>query len=352
METDDFMLAAVEDDFSVDLLSKNGASALYGALRKGGTERLKTPDGLWETHTMGVWHFVAMTGDGNANRICQWHIPRFSMTKELAPLVGVSTALRNAPHPLVGRLEEGLGLAVFEKKQLGFLLDGPDGTHSGIKTAFRSKLKRDLKILNEAESKVVTKGDGFCLEGVTTPEGNPVQSPSRSLIEAIAFEQICLGHLDPGNFGIYSAFCTYRDFDTSIEMPDSLIEELVSVQFACRPNQLDDEVLEVFAKAQKKTLTKPIWGPGIKMKEAEACGILTAGMRGLSRHRRVQFMLMNGMHGAALFLALAAAANVIGYRRYAELQCLQCQVDSPQEQDLRKETAFIKLYGELAEQVA
>jgi hypothetical protein len=58
---------------------------------------------------------------------------------------------------------------------------------------------------------------------------------------------------------------------------------------------------------------------------------------------------MNGMHGAGLFLALAAATNIIDFERYAELQCRHHQPDSPQEQDLRMETAFIKLYGELSE---
>lgn len=63
------------------------------------------------------------------------------------------------------------------------------------------------------------------------------------------------------------------------------------------------------------------------------------------------FSLMNGMHGSGLFLPLAAAAGVIGFDRYAEIQCQGFQPDAPQAQEIRQETAFISLYGELTRHI-
>ena len=57
---------------------------------------------------------------------------------------------------------------------------------------------------------------------------------------------------------------------------------------------------------------------------------------------------MNGMHAAGLFLPLATILGLCDFDEYAYRACHHFQPDSPEEQDRRKETAFIRLYGELA----
>ena len=82
----------------------------------------------------------------------------------------------------------------------------------------------------------------------------------------------------------------------------------------------------------------------------EAIPIVSEGMKKLSRTKRVQFILMNGMHGAGLFLPLAVLADVIRFQSYGFFLCQSYQPDSEEEQILRKQSAYIKLYGELVEQ--
>jgi hypothetical protein len=71
-------------------------------------------------------------------------------------------------------------------------------------------------------------------------------------------------------------------------------------------------------------------------------------MASLTRTQRVQFILMNGMHSAGLFLPLATLLGLCDFDEYAHRMCQAWQPDSPEEQDRRKETAYIRLYGELA----
>ena len=84
MPSNDFMISQTIIDFDVDLIGTCGESALFGALRKGGSERVSTANGPWQTQVMGVWHFVAVTGEGRMFQTRQWHIPRYEMAREMA----------------------------------------------------------------------------------------------------------------------------------------------------------------------------------------------------------------------------------------------------------------------------
>ena len=131
-------------------------------------------------------------------------------------------------------------------------------------------------------------------------------------------------------------------------MPEETITEIIKGQFEYTVDDVDEETLDLFMKVQEKALSQPIWGRGITMELSQAVRILSEGMASLTRTQRVQFILMNGMHSAGLFLALAAVTGVISFSHYAYLITSGLQPDSPEEQDLRKETAYIQLYGELA----
>ena len=345
MPNDNFMIEVTARDFDVDQIASNGEFTLYGALRKGGTEEIEAPEGTWTTHVAGVWHFVLLQcPSGNVNRVEQLHIPRYQMAEMFPTLIRAGEQ-----HPTIRPIQNE-SLVLLQGDKIGFVGFGNwfPGQDLPLSTEFTERLRSDLPLLDEAQKLVEEKDDIYFLSSETTPAGHPVESPSYKLIQAIAFEKLTLGKLDAGNFGIYSAYCTYKDFETSVQMPDELISELVSGQFEYSPDDVDAEVMQIFMDTQKKVLTQPIWGEGISMYLADAAKILSQGMASLTRTQRVQFILMNGMHSAGLFLPLAAVTGVISFDRYAHLKSQGLQPDSPEEQDLRKETAYIQLYGELA----
>ncbi|MCW7506130.1 hypothetical protein [Leptospira paudalimensis] len=60
---------------------------------------------------------------------------------------------------------------------------------------------------------IIEKEGNFYLDGVKTPAGNDVFSPNRNLIKTIQAMQS--GYYDATKFGIFSIYCTYRDFITN-----------------------------------------------------------------------------------------------------------------------------------------
>jgi len=327
MPNENFMIQVTARDFNVEQIASNSEFTLYGELR------------------VDLWHFVLLQcPGGNVNRVEQLHIPRYQTAEMLRTLLRAGEQ-----HPGSRPIQNEL-LVLLQGDKIGFVGFGNwfPGQDLPLSTEFTERLRSDLPLLDEAQKLVEEKDDIYSLPGAKTPAGHSVESSSEKLIQAIAFEQLTLGKLDAGNFGIYSAYCTYRDFETSVQMPDELISELVSGQFEYSPDDVDPEVMQIFMDTQKKVLTQPIWGEGISMYLADAAKILSKGMASLARTQRVQFILMNGMHYAGLFLPLAAVTGVISFDQYASLKSQRHQPDSPEEQDLRKETAYIQLYGELA----
>ena len=345
MNKENFMIEVTARDFDVEPIASQGDFTLYGALRKGGTELIEAAEGTWETHVAGVWHFVGLQcPGGNVNRVEQLHIPRFKMAEML------STLLRAGDQHPTNRPIHNESLVLLQGDKIGFVGFGNwfPGKDLPLSTEFTERLRSDLPLLDEAQKLVEEKDDIYFLPSETTPAGHPVESPSYKLIQAIAFDQLTLGKLDAGNFGIYSAYCTYRDFETSVQMPDELISELVSGQFEYLPSDITEEVMKIFMDAQKKALSQPIWGAGISMDQADALKTLSEGMASLTRTQRVQFCLLEGMHAAGLFLPLAAVTGLITFEQYAWYMCQGFQPDSHEEQERRIETAYIQLYGELA----
>lgn len=342
----------IESDFSVDFILEQGGLELFCALRKGGAETIRTLGGRWQTHVMGVWHFVlnqsVQEANFTRNQISQWHIPRYAMAVNLERLTRASEAGWDAPRPLLAHLGEGLSLAMFKRNQLSFDF-GPVAASGGLKKAFQNKLKKELGFLEIAREEVQAEGESFVLPDVRTPGGHPVNSPSRELVEAIAFEKAVLGRLDAAEFGIFSAYCTQVDFDTPRRMPIELIRSLVASL-----NENGDALWELasrtekFLKVQELLFSKPIWGPKLRVAPAEAEQILADAMASLTRSKRVQFVLMEGMHGAGLLLPLSVVSGLMSFEEYASIVCRYFQPDAPEEQDRRKETAYIKLFGEFA----
>ena len=346
MPQEHFMISQTKIDFDVDLIGTCGESALFGALRKGGSERVSTANGPWQTHVMGVWHFVAVTGEGRMFQTRQWHIPRYEMAREMAQRNIVFDLFGDRTTSPIAGVIAGLHTRMANPETLSVHL--PSGEVFAIDSAFTLKLQGDIPLLEKAREKIRERDGGFYIPRLKTAAGHPVESPSEALLEAIAFEKLTRPRMTAGNFGIYSAYCTSRDFEMSIRMPDSLIRELLAGQFEYDPEEVPAEIHELFLSTQQRLLSQPVWGRGIEMSIDEAAPILAEGMASLTRTQRVQFILMNGMHGGWLFLPLATLLGLCGFDEYACRACQHFQPDSPEEQDRRKETAYIRLYGELA----
>lgn len=107
-------------------------------------------------------------------------------------------------------------------------------------------VEADLNLLNAARSQVVETQSGLAYSGIRTAAGHEIHHQSRRLVEAIAFERETLSELEAGNFGIYSAFCTYRDFDMPTEMPDDLMQSLVAGQWVYEAGDVTAEVMQLF----------------------------------------------------------------------------------------------------------
>lgn len=346
------MKELIESDFSVKFVSDCGPTALFGALRKGGTEKIRTPSGPWVTHVMGVWHLIlnqpVENGNFTRNQIVQWHIPRHKMACAIDKLNRFGEMHPNAQRPILSELEDGVSLALTPDNRLGFFFGG-DFFHSELNQIFENKLKKETGVLKSARESISEVDGEFCIADLHTPGGHPVRSTSRELIEAIAFEKAVLGDLDPGNFGIYSAYCTQVDFDTTREMPPDLIRSLIETEWEHGDTlwMMADQT-SAFMRVQELLFEKPIWGPDVRKDLPEAERILSKAMARLTQWQRVQFVLMNGMHEFGLLLPLCVIMKCLSFAEYASIICRSFQPDAPEEQDRRKETAFIQRFGELA----
>jgi hypothetical protein len=344
---DDFMIQMTKADFDVELLATSGEAALFGALRKGGNQHISTPNGPWQSHVMGGWHFVVVTPSGGSVRMFQtqqWHIPRFQMADALLHQDRFFSS-REYEDPTSATWMP-IPTLIHGRHKLSFVIDGSGEFR--LPEPFVEEMKKDLPIVERAKERVKEKGEEYHIPRVKTAAGHSVESRSSKLLEAIAFEKLTVPRMTAGNFGIYSAYCTYRDFDTSIEMETPLVRDLLEAQFEDTAKGISEDRHMMFCDVQKKLLTKSIWGNGVQMKLDEAVPIMAAGMAKLTRAQRTQFILMNGMHGAGLFLPLAAVLGLCSFEQYADYMCQGMAPDSPQEQERRIETAYVKLFGQLA----
>lgn len=351
MARDDLMLRVIPDDFGVELIWRDGPDALFGTLRDGGCDVIDTADGPWETHTCGVWHFVAPTPAAAAGSmrqfgIRQWHVPRYAMAEALEGLRAGPG--KTAPADLSRLIGDGFAIGIDERGGVHLLRSDRTVPPIPVPPSMLDAIDADIGRLRTARSRVAAKEGTSAATGLRTAAGHEILHGSRRLVEAIVFEHETLPDLTAGNFGVYSAYCTHRDFDLTKAMPDSLMQALVAGQWRYDADDVPDDVVELFLETQRRLLPRPIWGPGIDVPQPEAARILGEGMRSLPMEKRVQFVLMNGMHGAGLFLPLAVLTGCVTFEQYAQYVTQDYAPDAGEEQDRRKHVAFIALYGELA----
>ena len=272
MLSNESMIACTKMDFDVDLIATSGKSALFGELRKGGTELISTDNGPFQSHVMGVWHFLAATCKENLIETRQWHIPRYVMAREMASWGSAfeEFAATLRVRPLAGNI---WGIPTHMGSPDKLTIDLPGDLSFEVAKEFTQRLRADIPLLEKAQAKIRERDGLFYIPRMMTAAGNPVESTSHELLVAIAFEKACRPRMDAGNFGIYSAYCTERDFETSIQLPDLIIHEMIEDQFARDPAEIPDDIHNLFLNTQLQLLSKPIWGPGIKVPVAVAAKI-------------------------------------------------------------------------------
>jgi hypothetical protein len=346
---DDSMISIIQADFDVRLLAASDQSALFAALRPGGTKNTNTSDGEGETYVMGIWHFIVLSSNEMTYQMTQWHIPRYEMAAALK-IQDQFNKSDSYTHPSFASYMP-LPTHIHGRNKLELLL-GEEGEGFLLPEDFVWELKKDIPLLEGAIEQIIETDEIYRIPDIKTHAGNPVESKSYDILGAIAFEKATYPEVTAGNFGIYSAYCTDHDFGISTQMPDSLIRQLLTEQFEYTAEDISDEMHDLFLNTQNQLLSKPIWGRDIKMSLEEAAPILADGMARLTRTQRTQFILMNGMHAQGLFLPLSCILGTCDFGAYAYYVCEGFQPDSLEEQERRAQSSYIELYGKLAQSLS
>ena len=304
-----------------------------------------------------VWHFVRTAHDAENSddnfvmtSISQLHIPRFLMADAINSLNefnnltrddnGLGREIATAQSDLIAVYSRGKG--IFD---LSFF-----PTDSGLPKDFCQLFEEDIEILKIAKSKVVSENGLHVLPKAKSHTGLPVSAKSIKLIQAISFEKECRKKLNARKFGIYSAFCTWRDFIYGHEVDRGMVEEAVIGQLEFDADEYDyGDFMPLAMEVQEVLFSKPIWGRGISIATNEAIEITYEAIQKLSSIRWAQWQLMNGMHEGGLFLPLAQVLGLNSWEQYMRWKTEQFQPDSSEEQAIRTEAMFIKMLGDIGE---
>lgn len=315
------MLAMIPNDFKVALVYQDGESSLFTARR---------PD---------VWHFVLATTKKVAPNhqtidIGQFHLPRYS----------VARALASSSATLIPELVQQLGIRVSgDKLSMTFR-----GTQYQLPDGLLAEMRKDIPILEKAAAKVKPGRAGFEVIDATSSRHFPVVTEQRSLADAIAFERETRKTLNPRDFAVYSAYCTWRDFiRDDPEKKRSIATGIAEETMILDPLDLiDDETYwaSVF-EIQERLWGERIWGPGVDTKRDVLFDAFFRGFERLSSIQFAQFVLMNGMHRGGPFHAFATTFGLIDFEGYKYWRTFGLQPDSPAEQLIRIHSSFIQLLG-------
>ncbi len=314
------MLAMIPRDFDVALVFKDDDSSLFVARR---------PD---------VWHFVLATTkivspNHQSIDIGQFHWSRYS----------VARALSSGDGKAIPELVQRMGFHVSE----GNLSLTLRGRQYRMPEKLLVDMRKDLPILERATAKVKAGSAGFEVSGAVTSRGLPVVAEQRCLADAIAFEREARKTLEPRNFAVYSAFCTWRDFlrDDPTKKKDiatGMAEEMVSWD----PEAIgDDDYWESVFEIQERLLGARIWGPGVDAQEEVLFAAFFSAFERLTSIQFAQFVLMNGMHQGGPFHALATLFGLLDFEGYKYWRTREFQPDSREEQNIRTQSSFIELLG-------
>lgn len=316
------MLQMIPNDFDVGLIFQDDESSLFAAPRS------------------DVWHIVlAATKSVASNHkiidIGQFHFPRYCVAR------AILSSDNNA------------SISPDLVRKMGFMVKGESLSFKLLEREYRlpqkllKDMRKDLQILEKALAKVKSKAIGFEVTDALTTQGHPVVAEQRSLAEAIAFERESRKFLEPGQFGVYSAFCTWRDFLCD----DPTKKKFIAIQMAKEmvtwdPHTFGDDVYwqSVF-EIQKRLWGARVWGPGLDVEEEILFDAFFGTFERLSSIQFAQFVLLNGMHRGGPFHAFATLFGLIDFEGYKYWRTRDFQPDSIEMQQISTQSSLIELLG-------
>lgn len=324
--TPDFMISVIARDFGVSHVSSNNNAHFFASLKK------------------NVWHFVHAivnkTDTGFHTNFKQWHIPRYVMAKKMEYM----RLVENDDPSMFFDFLPDLHISIDSNRKVLFSLRA---ITEGLSEDFKKLLEQDIPNLEISRTLVKAKNGIYTLPRSKTPNGNSISDESSELIQAIAFERLTHKKLDVSKFGIYSAFCSQKDFSHEQRHLKSLIERLMNHQFSYDPDDLPEDVLQAVMDAQIAFMGKHIWGHEIAITKEAALDEFMHHLMLLKPRYSTQFNLMTSMHHASIFLPIAVIFEIISYRQYLDWMTSNLQPDSEEEQFMLRTTAFIELFGNL-----
>lgn len=337
MSLKNFLEHTIPNDFDATLVCAQGNKALYAKLLR------------------HVWHFIYATIEIeeenyyniNTSQVC---IPRFLLAEAVHSLV---------PFNQIGR-EPGNDDAVSTglSNEIKLASTGNDqyelyyfSTPMELSGWVLDLINEDLVAYEKSKEKIRTRDNLFYLPRSKTYTNKSVECSYKRLVQAVAFERELHHKLDEKSFGVYSAFCTWKDFTEGVDKPNGFYEDLVSDQLSYDPNNGNyGEFMDVALKVQDTLFSERFWAPKVASNKEKAVSELRHGMRMLSSFQRAQFALMNGMHSAGLFLPLAQILGLNSWDTYCDwiTSNFSYSVTDKGYRQILSDIAIIKLLGDLS----
>lgn len=324
-----FQREAVQHDFDVDHVYTEGKYSIFAKMRK------------------NIWHFACATSMPDVEiSIGQRHIPRYSLACAVSELREMRML---NPEGFDGEMLYSSALKCLAiRKNNRFDID-LFVTTRGLPLKFGKSLYCDIGILNKAKAKIKCINGEYLLPRSKSIKGHPISSKSIRLVEAIAFERELNGRLDVKKIGIYSCYCTWRDFCFDTPFPLKNVQKIIAVQLKIDAELIDDEKLMALAmQVQRNYFSSPIWGKGISVEKESAVRILGETLSRLSSVQIAQFHMLNELHGTDLFATFAAVTGMLSLKAYMDLKTMHIRPDSREKQRFRTEIAYLQLFDELA----
>jgi hypothetical protein len=336
------MFDPIEDDFDVKKISESDMVSFYAATKG------------------GLWHFVWSHRDFEDPRgqnlsnysINQAYIPRYSLAAELKERLEFISLIGDeeidSENVLVGdEFWPGFFVGVTSDKRV--MLVTTAGYVYPLHSAALIAIG-DIARLEAASAAVMEDDGAFVLPSVLTNAGNRVSYKNKRLVDAVSFERELHSELDPVNrFEIFSAFCTLVDSSLSRNLPKSYVERIVHEQKHINVEDVGDEVAQLLLQIQNTIFpTSPVLGDEDDVSSDTLTGAVSDTLGSLNDAQRCQFVLLRDLHQALFLINLAAVTGTISFQKYCETMTIEVAPDSPTEQAIRSQSAFIELLGILA----
>lgn len=335
METD-----FICSDFGVEKLFSRSGLSMYGA-QKG-----------------ELWHFLWVSkeesDDGSLDfLISQLHIPRYLLATALERQLNFVEQLGDAAGgaqtlhaTAIGW--DGWSLGVTVDHEVLLVAEKTNKTYT-LREVF-DELQGDLELLAKSRDQVAIENGQYVLSDELTNGGNPVASGSKELIEAIAFERLVYGYLDPVQiFELFSAFCTLVDSPLSNNFPASYIARLVEEQQSIDIDEVSETIRDLFRYVQEDRLDgAKVWGADLDPTDDDLIPKLKSELDKLTDVQRCQFVLLRDLHHVVMLFGLAFVYGALTLEDYCSLMTEASSPDSEFEQTLRSQSAFIELLSVLA----